>query len=202
MRAPEEEADLCVVADWLAANGLQAARFSPAERKTGKTPDFRVYRGDQHVAFCEVKSPRDDWLDDQLAVAEPFQIVGGLRADPTFNRISGHIAKAAKQFDAVNPGRKLPNILVFVNWADANSFQDLHETLTGYLELEGGGRITTMPNVAEGRLIGERKHHIDMYAWLDGRSRRLQGHVFSRTNTAFVAEICSWLGLDMARIRE
>jgi hypothetical protein len=131
MRAPPEVEDLRTATAWLAGNGLDAARFSAAERKVSKTPDFRIYRGNRHVGFCEVKSPRDDWLDDQLARAEPFQLVGGSRNDPAFNRISSHIAKAAEQFDAVNPDRTLPNILVFINWADANSFNDLYETLRG-----------------------------------------------------------------------
>ena len=93
MRAPTEQEDLRLVSNWLADNGLRAIRFQSVETELGKTPDFRVYVGDQHVAYCEVKSPRDEWLDDLLAKATPLQIVGGVRDDPTFNRLSGHIAK-------------------------------------------------------------------------------------------------------------
>src|SRR5262249_31410695 len=56
--------------------------------------------GDTLKAFCEVKSPRDDWLDDQIEAASPGQIAGGARSDPTFNRIARHVDKAASQFDA------------------------------------------------------------------------------------------------------
>jgi hypothetical protein len=36
-----------------------------------------VFRAGKLVACCEVKSPRDDWLDDKLAQTQPFEIVGG-----------------------------------------------------------------------------------------------------------------------------
>jgi hypothetical protein len=49
------------------------------------------------VGFCEVKSPRDDWLDEQLEGAQAFEIRGGIRKDPTFNRIGRQIEKAASQ---------------------------------------------------------------------------------------------------------
>src|SRR5262249_40989390 len=100
--------------------------------------------GDTLKAFCEVKSPRDDWLDDQIEAASPGQIAGGARSDPTFNRIARHVDKAASQFDAVNGGHAVPNILVFVNHAVASGFGDLHETLTGMFHSESGERFPTM----------------------------------------------------------
>ena len=64
------------------------------------------------AGYCEVKSPRDDWLDEQLERAPPGMIVGGGRPDPTFNRIARNIVKAVKQFDAVNPDHSLSNVPV------------------------------------------------------------------------------------------
>jgi hypothetical protein len=49
-------------------------------------------------------------------------------------------------------------------------------------------------------MIGTRKHRIDLYVWLDGRGRRAPGYMFSRAD--FLDEICGWLGLDRANIRE
>jgi hypothetical protein len=187
MRAPDEAVDLRAAEKWLAGKGLRAARFSKTEIRQGRTPDFRIYRGDRHVGFCEVKSPRDDWLDDQLAKAAPSQLVGGSRPDPGFNRLSHAIAEAVKQFDAVNPDRKLPNVLVFINWADGYDVDDLRETLTGYRE-----GVATMTKISDGRMIGVRKSRVDLYVWIDGPTGQGQGGMFSE-GSAFQAEVCGWL---------
>ena len=71
--------------------GLTLEGFDRADTLAGRTPDFRVLLGDTLKAFCEVKSPRDDWLDDQIEAASPGQIAGGARSDPTFNRIARHV---------------------------------------------------------------------------------------------------------------
>ena len=144
-RKPDEDPDLTLVDELIfAPTGLKLERFSRAETLTGKTPDFKVFQAGQLVAYCEAKSPRDDWLDDQLEEARPLEVVGGLRHDPTFNRIARHVEKAANQFDAVNPARTLPNILVFVNHDKASSYNDLREVLTGMFHAEGGERFETM----------------------------------------------------------
>lgn len=126
-RALFESHDLQLTVEWLAGKGMVTERFTDPEIRAGKTPDFRVLRGGQLVAYCEVKSPRDPWLSEGFANEVPSRIVLGARDDPTFNRISGLVRKAVKQFDAVNPDRILPNIVVFVNWATANHFRDLDE---------------------------------------------------------------------------
>ena len=199
-RAPSELHDLELVAEWFATNDLHAQRFADDEVSAGKTPDFRLFRNNQHVAYCEVKSPRDEWLDDKLAGAEPFQIVGGLREDPTFNRIAGLVRKAVKQLDAVNPERRLPNIVVFVNWADASHFHDLDETLTGYLRLSDGTKAPTMFKVSEGRMRDE-KRRVDAYVWFDGSRRNVEGIFFTQSDVLHRDAVCSWLGVDPAKIR-
>jgi hypothetical protein len=146
MEAPHENDDLTFISAWMVAYDLRTERFSLAETRQGKTPDFRIFRANKLVAYCEVKSPRDGLLYDQLEDAAPCAIVGGSRPDPTFNRIASHVEKATRQFDSVNPEREIPNILCFVNWAAENGFQDLEETLTGYLSLQGGQRAPTMLN--------------------------------------------------------
>jgi hypothetical protein len=200
-RRPDEDIDVQLIEELLfTPRGLQLQRFTQTETLAGKTPDFRVFQLGNLVAFCEAKSPRDDWLDDQLDVAAPMQLVGGLRNDPTFNRIARHVEKAASQFDAVNPGRMLPNILVFVNHDKASSYSDLRETLTGMFHAEGGERFPTMTHISEGRL-GEIKRRIDLYTWIDARTKRIQGHVFGEGLPEHVKAICYLLGLDASKIK-
>jgi hypothetical protein len=159
-----------------------------------------VFRDGRLVAYCEVKSPRDQWLDDQLRDAAPFQIVGGARHDPTFNRITGLVRKAVKQFDAVNPDRKLPNIVVFVNWADASHFRDLDEALTGYLRLADGSKARTMPKISEGRIRDE-KRRVDAYVWFNGHRRKVEGLFFTQSDILHRDAVCSWFGVDPAKIK-
>src|SRR5262249_19700557 len=144
-------------------------RFNYRETSVHRTPDFKVMRNGNLVAYCEVKSPRDDWLDEQIDAAPAGQLAGGARDDPTFNRIARQISQAASQFDAVNADRTVPNILVFVNHAEASNANDLVETLTGYAELDNGKRIPTVRHLSEGR-IGAARHRIDLYVWIDAHT--------------------------------
>ena len=192
-RAPDEDPDLKLVEELIfAGTGLTFERFERAETRT---PDFRVRRGCALVAYCEVKSPRDDRLDEQLDGAAAFEIVGGARSDPTFNRIARHVAKAATQFEAVNADRAVPNILIFVNHADASGFADLHETLTGTFFAESGEQYKTLIHIAEGR-IREARSKIDLYVWIDVKTRRAPGYLFNDANPKHVATICALLGID------
>src|ERR1700756_1314742 len=89
--------------NYLAEHGLRVERFSKSQMRQSKTPDFRVFRQTELVAYCEAKLVRpDDWLDKQID-ALPGELVGGLRPDPVFNRLTTHIHKAVQQFNAVNP---------------------------------------------------------------------------------------------------
>jgi hypothetical protein len=151
-----------------------------------------VFQAGELVAFCEVKSPRDDWLENQLSAAPPGQITGGGRPDPVFNRLARHIQKAATQFDAVNKDQIVPNILVFVNHDRDSHSGDLREALTGVFHGDSGVRYLTMPNIAEG-LVGQSKRRIDLYTWIDAATKRVQGHVFSEAIPQHVATLCRLL---------
>lgn len=174
MRELDEQRDLDLVAAYLATKDLIVHRFPHTETQTGKTPDFRVMRGEDLVAYCEVKSPNDPWLDEQLDTAPPGSIVGGLRDDPVFNRLSRHLAKASKQFDAVNPHRTAFNILAYVNHDDASNFNDLVETVTGYFHAESGRRFASMLELANGRLL-EPKRKIDAILWFEASKQQFVG---------------------------
>jgi len=80
-----EDARESRVADYLRSLGLEPRRFSTAERRGRRTPDFQVYDGGALAFYCEVKAVApDQWLDQQLAGAPPGVIVGGVRDDPTW----------------------------------------------------------------------------------------------------------------------
>ena len=133
----------------------------------GKTPDYRVYKGGDLFGYCEVKNAqKDTWLDDKLDKAVPYEIVGGLRKDPVFNRLSTHIHKARKQFDAVNADENLPNILSFYNEDKQSGFLDLMAVTTGYFFAEGGAVFPIYKNVSEGR-VKKDIEKIHLFIWLD-----------------------------------
>jgi hypothetical protein len=117
--------------NYLKQHSLVTKRFSKEEQRKGKTPDFRVFQKSDLVAYCEAKHVQeDDWLDEQLEGAQPLEIVGGMRPDPIFNRLTAHIHTAAKQFAAVNPNRDYPNILFLLNPDRVCKMVDLLAVLT------------------------------------------------------------------------
>src|SRR5258708_15012459 len=121
-----------VALDLLIRQGLRGERFSKDEMKKRKTPDFRVLKDDHFIFFCEEKHVQyDDWLDKQLDEAPPLKLVGGLRPDPVYNRLTTHIHTAAEQFLAVNPEPKSPNLLVFTDSDHHCAMTDLVSALTG-----------------------------------------------------------------------
>ena len=143
-----------LVANELSKQGLACQRFSKSEIKNGKTPDFRVFKDNQFGFYCEVKEvKKDDWAL-------------GLRNDPIFNRLTDDIHTAVKQFDAVNPDNKFPNVLAFVNNDHMCGSLDLLGVLTGGLLLEGGGMAEIYYKFSKGRIKNE-KDRIHLYLWYD-----------------------------------
>ena len=198
----DEESDLNLVKDYLEGSGLNVERYSKEEMKARKTPDFRVLRDDQLFAHCEVKSPQgDDWLDDLHDPASPGEIVGGGMPDPIFNRISGLVKKAVDQFDAVNPDREKPNILVLVNHDTESNFHDLVETLTGHFYAADGNFYPTMLKIAQGRMIGERKHRVDLFIWTDMTGRHPTFEYFFGSDRTHLDNICSSFEINKKNIR-
>jgi hypothetical protein len=176
-RAPNEKVDLFLARELLyEPNRLRLSRFTRDEMSRSRTPDFRVSRDDELVAYSEVKSPRDDALDNLLDEAAPGEIVQLLRNDSVFNRLGRHVVKAATQFDAVNPDHTLPNVLVFVNHDHASSYADMREVLTGMFFAASGRRYPTMMRIAED-WIGSAKGRVDLFVWIDARERQIGGYV-------------------------
>src|SRR6267143_1150819 len=73
MNVGEQFAAVC-----FARYGLHVERFAKTELRSGKTPDFPIFKADQFVLYCEAKHVQyDEWLDKRLEQAQPVEIVGG-----------------------------------------------------------------------------------------------------------------------------
>jgi hypothetical protein len=133
----------------------------------GKSPDGWVLKYNQRRALCEIKSPRDDELIDELEAARaddpeaPIVSAGVIRTgNLAARRLAGHVKSAVTQFNALNRNRTLPNVLIIVNHADGWHAGDLQEALTGYFH-GGRQRFATEQKVA--RQIGDaRRSTIDL----------------------------------------
>lgn len=175
--------------DYLGARGLTAERFSKAETRTEKSPDFRVFRNGEFLFYCEIKSiPEDKWLDAQLDNAAPGELAGGSRSDPVFNRLASDIHEALKQFDVVNKDQKHPNVLALVNHDETCGFNDLLGVLTGNFYAEDGMVHPIYRRFSHGRIRDE-KAKIHLFLWLDDhKPDRL---LFSQTHEVHHAALCA-----------
>jgi hypothetical protein len=151
--------------EFLEQHGLTCVRYSKAELRAGKTPDFKVYRGEEFILYAEAKHIQEDlWLDNQLKSPPPGTLVGGLRPDPIPNRIAADIYTAAKQFNAVNADREYPNVLVLTNSDHQCDVRDLRAVIEGNLQFDSGLIEPMFRHISEGR-IRVPKHTIDLYIW-------------------------------------
>lgn len=182
---PNEAADIALMRELLFDNPDYTLVVPPeAERLAGKTPDFRVMRGDALAGFVELKSPRDEWLDGKFTEAEGMpaderpEIVGGGRPDPIFNRLGRLVKKAAKQFAAVADEGEVPRILVIVNHDDLTRMEDLRVTFRGYEMSDSGARIDTFPGAAEG-VRKTAVPWIDFIVFIDASRRAVVGYMAS-----------------------
>ena len=191
-----------LVADFLASKGLRAEEFSKEERTQSKTPDFRVFHGQDFAFFCEVKSmSRDEWLDKQLDAAQPGEIVGGGRPDPTYNRISQKIHGAFKQFDAVNPDLVHPNVLVLVNHDKDSDVKDLDLVCSGGFFTEDGKWLPIGRKFSEGR-IRDKKRRIHLFIWIDDFNGGPKHYLrYNREAQEYLDSLCDYFGSDPASIR-
>ena len=160
-----EAADHLLMQQFFAARGLVAERIP---EMTTKTPDFRILRGAEVVAYCEVKSPRDvfaERVEDAIREGKGGIIETGYGNDYRQGRcISRAAAKAAAQFEAINPAHLVPNILLIVNYDTFCLEDDFTQVITG--ELGSVGRV--------GKPLRDDIPAIDVYVWMDTKNNVIE----------------------------
>jgi large subunit ribosomal protein L30 len=193
-READEPADKRLVRNLLFEPRRIRAEDIPEDKS--KTPDFKLFTDGVLRAYCEVKSPTDGNLFDFPAGLEPGEIRAEVRKDPATFNLARHIAKAAKQFEAVNPDRAHPNILVIVNHARRKGPADLRLALEG-MPAPNGQRFFPLVNDEDGweiqRGVWEAARSIDLYVWVDPRHRAWQA--FTPAGAKRLTEACDFFGV-------
>ena len=162
-----------------------------------KTPDFKLLKDGALRAYCEMKAPTDGDLFDFPDDLAPGEIRAEVRKDPAIFNLARHIAKAAKQFEAANPDRAHPNILVIVNHARRKGPADLRMALEG-IRAPDGRRFFPLVNdidkwgVQKG--VWEAARSIDLYVWVDPQERAWQA--FRPNGAQRLSEACDLLGIS------
>jgi hypothetical protein len=169
------------VATSMSKRGFHCERFSKAEMRSGKTPDFRVFIDGEFSFFLEVKEVQESASDS------------GAREDPVFNRLTDDIHTATKQFKAVNTDHEHPNVLAIVNNDVQCGSLDLVGVVTGNLLLEGGEKAPIYTKYACGRINKDLKQ-IDLIAWFDARKAKADPNFF--IGPPFCDYICKVFEVD------
>jgi ribosomal protein L30 len=165
----DEAVDVALMRE-LAFDGNEIALepYSDATLKSGKTPDFKLFGNGKLIGFCEMKSPRDDYIFERPEPGE-FAIRKNL---PFHRKLGSHIRYAASQFDAVNRDHGLPNILVFVSHSPEIERRDLHLTVGG-LPATDGKRIFMLGCKMQKQVL-EAARKVDLFLWIDADKRTCQ----------------------------
>jgi Ribosomal protein L7/L12 dimerisation domain len=167
--------------------------FSKEEMTKGKTPDFKLMKGAELCGYCELKSPRDDWVFEFPDDIKPGESATEMRPSPTSNNLARQIESAVEQFDAVNPDHKLPNVLVLVNHTVGRTRSELHVTGTG-IRVPDGGRLFTLKPDKQKR-VWEAAQRVDLFLWVDAQKRTCQ-HVYP-DDAVHRAAACRLLGIEI-----
>jgi large subunit ribosomal protein L30 len=190
----DEDADKRLVRNLIfEPRGIRAEDILEDENKT---PDFKLLKDGALRAYCEMKAPTDGDLFDISDDLAPGEIRVEVRKDPAIVNLARHIAKAAKQFEAVNPDRAHPNILVIVNHARRKGPADLRMALEG-IRAPDGRRFFPLVNDADKwevqKDVWEAARSIDLYVWVDPHKGTWQA--FRPAGAQRLAEACDLLGL-------
>jgi large subunit ribosomal protein L30 len=189
-RAEDEEADIKMMRELVFTRpNVQLQRFKRKEKE--KRPDFRLVKDGEMRGYCELKSPRDDWVFDFPSDLEPGEHRVEVRPDPVAHNLGRQILRAAEQFNAVNPDHTLPNILVIVSHARRRGPADLHMVLTG-IQVPNGDPLFVLPPEKQ-KQLWEAARSIDLYIWIDEHSRTCQN--IRPVGAARINEACDLLGI-------
>src|SRR3984893_14918642 len=193
-RKPTEGADIKLMQELIfQPRNVVLQPFSKEERTKGKTPDFKLMKGSELCGYCELNSPRDDWVFEFPDDIKPGESVTETRRSPTSNNLARQIESAGEQFDAVNPDHKLPNVLVLVNHTVGRTRSDLHVTVTGIRVPDGPRLYTLKPD--KQRKVWEAARRVDLFLWIDAEKRTCQ-HVYP-DDAVHRAAACRLLGIEI-----
>jgi hypothetical protein len=194
-RKPTEGADIKLMQELIfQPSDVVLQPFSKEERANGKTPDFKLMKESKLCGYCELKSPRDDWVFEFPGDIKPGESVAETRPSPTSNNLARQIESAVEQFDAVNPDHKLPNVLVIVNHAAGRTRSDLHVTVTG-IQVPDGPRLYTLKPDRQ-KQVWEAARRVDLFLWIDAQNRTCQ-HVYP-DDAIHRAAACALLGFEIS----
>jgi large subunit ribosomal protein L30 len=147
-----------------------------------KNPDFKIMKNGEIKAYCELKSPRDDWIFDIPKDLKPGEIRSEVRENPAAHALARVIGKAAAPFDAVNPDHAKPNILVIVSHARLRGPTDLHLAIGGMPVPDGGrGFLLVDQNEKDFKKAWEKQRKlwddarkIDLFYWIDAHTKTVR----------------------------
>ena len=144
---------------YVESNGYRVERFSKKEMRTedNKTPDFKVYRGEDLSFYCEVKEIEDFPIEDYN---------GNIEFDKDEDKVHGLINKSCNHFLSVNPKHTVPNVLAIYNKRLGTDILDFKFAFEGKW-ITKGGSIYQRPNTAAYRRIETKKVNIDLCLWYD-----------------------------------
>jgi hypothetical protein len=194
-RKPTEGADIKLMQELIfQPSDVVLQPFSKEEKAKGKTPDFKLMKGSELYGYCELKSPRDDWVFEFPNDTKSSETAAETRPSPTSNNLARQIESAVEQFDAVNPDHKLPNVLAIVNHAVGRTLSDLHVTVTG-IQVPDGPRLYTLKPDRR-KQIWEAARHVDLFLWIDAEKRTWR-HAYPNDAIHRVAA-CALLGFEIS----
>jgi len=176
---------------------IDLGRFSQKQMR-GKTPDFKLFKDLTLRGYCELKSPRDNWIFNFPSDLKPGEHRVQLRTDPTARNLAEHVIEAAKQFDTVNPDHALPNMMILVSHARRRGPADLHMALTG-IQVPGGHPLFLLVDKEKGwekqKELWDAARSIDLFFWIDAHKRTCQ-HICP-IGALRLTEACDLLGLKI-----
>ena len=110
---PKDNQDKRFVIEFFRRKRIEASEIP--EGSNGKTPDFKLYIGNDLFAYCELKS----------IMTQEVRIQG----NAPVNDIKKGIHQACKQLRSMNPDHKVPNIVFFLNHNHFRNVGDLQDVI-------------------------------------------------------------------------
>jgi large subunit ribosomal protein L30 len=166
---PDEAADAALLTNLaFTPNHIVLVEYDIKERLRGKRPDFKLMKDGQVAGYCELKSPRDDYI---LATPPPGE--WAIRKNvPVFRKLGDQVRSAVKQLEAVNAGHEIPNIVAFVSHAPDINRRDLIATIAGLPA--GNGRPLFMLGSKMQRQVIDAARKVDLFLWIDASAGQFQ----------------------------